>query len=703
MDRITHPFSFGKSNLDSVLSRLKNVRRVRGGWTACCPAHEDRRPSLSVSVGADGRVLLHCHAGCDVRDVASALGLEMRDLFPEPERSDTHRGAKRHANAGATSMNSKEETFDSLGAALAALTKRYGPYSKSWDYLDASGQLVGVVVRWERSDTRMQERSDTTRDGKDGKTIRPVSRTADGRWRVAAMPEPRPLYRLLEILAASEDAFVFVVEGEKCADVVASLGFYATTSAGGANAADKTDWSPLRGKHVVILPDNDSAGERYADEVARLCRKVGAASVRVLRLADYATGLPVGGDIADVVESSDWCGLPLGDAAGTDDFAKWLLDAAKKIEPLSFSSHTDNEATHEAGAGQHANAGANAGANATRETGARQHDRGATATREAVTRLADIEPQEVAWLWRERIPLGRLTVLAGRPGVGKSFVTVDFASRVSTGMAWPDGSVNESAGGVLFFAAEDDPADTIRPRLDAAGADSKRVYYCRNVDLVEIESRVDQVPDCRLVVIDPIGSYLGRHVDAYRENEVRAVLEPLAEIASRRSIAVILVAHTRKAWASFADDSVLGSRAFVGLARAVWHVTKDPHDRTRRLFLPGKSNLSRETSGLAFWIAPDPARVQWLGPVDWQADDLTAEEPTRGRKPETRNAAVDWLRTLLRDGAMSVQEIRKAAQEAGFSWRTVRRAAETLPIERRKKSFDGGWEWRLECDAKVSI
>jgi len=585
-------------------------------------------------------------------------------------------------------MNDKEEIFDSLGAALFALTKRYGRYSKSWDYLDASGQLVGVVVRWERSDT--------TRDSKDGKTIRPVSRTADGRWRIGAMPEPRPLYRLPEILAAPEDAFVFVVEGEKCADVIVLLGLHATTSAGGANAADKTDWNPLRGKHVVIIPDNDSAGERYADEVSRLCREVGVASIRVLRLADYATGLPVGGDIADVIESSDWHGLPLGDAAEIGDFAKWLLDAAKKIEPLSFSSHADYESTREGEANAGAERHANAGANATRETGAERHAN-------AVTCFADIGPREVAWLWRERIPLGRLTVLAGRPGVGKSFVTVDFASRVSTGMAWPDGSVNESAGGVLFFAAEDDPADTIRPRLDAAGADSGRVYYCRNVDLAEIESHIDRVPDCRLVVIDPIGSYLGRYVDAYRENEVRAVLEPLAEIASRRNIAVILVAHTRKAWASFADDSVLGSRAFVGLARAVWHVTKDPKDRTRRLFLPGKSNLSRETSGLAFWIASDPPRVQWLGSVDLQADDLTAEEPTRGRKSEVRNAAVDWLRTLLRDGAMSVHAIRKAAQEAGFSWRTVRRAAETLPIERRKKAFDGGWEWRLESDAKVSI
>ena len=337
MARIGHTLSFGKSNLDSVLSRLKNVRLTRSGWTACCPAHDDRHASLSISVGDDGRVLLHCHAGCDVRDVASALGLEMRDLFPEPERSDTKWKRMRHTtrkqsgtHRRTTGMNDKEETFDSLGAALAALTKRFGPYSKSWNYCDASGQPVGVVVRWERSDT--------TRDGKDGKTIRPVSRTADGRWRIGAMPEPRPLYRLPVILAAPEGAFVFVVEGEKCADVIASLGFYTTTSAGGANAADKTDWSPLRGKHVVIVPDNDSAGERYADEVARLCREVGAASIRVLRLADYATGLPVGGDIADIVASPDWCGLPLGDSAEIGDFAKWLSETAKKTESLRSSA-----------------------------------------------------------------------------------------------------------------------------------------------------------------------------------------------------------------------------------------------------------------------------------------------------------------------------------------------------------------------------
>jgi hypothetical protein len=319
MARIGHTLSLGKSNLDSVLSRFKSVRRVKGGWQACCPAHDDRHASLSISVGDDGRVLLHCHAGCDTSAVLAAVGMQLADLFPPtgaaPSRSD------KLASGGRKFATAKE--------AVAELERQHGKRSAVWIYRDAAGNPVGLVVRWDLSDGN--------------KDIRPVSRHPDG-WRIGAMPELRPLYRLPEILAAPEGAFVFVVEGEKCADVVASLGFYATTSAGGANAADKTDWNPLRGKNVVILPDNDPAGQHYADEVARLCREVGAASIRVLRLADYATGLPVGGDVADIVASPDWCGLPLGDAAEVGDFAKWLSETAKKTELLQSLTVLDDEA-----------------------------------------------------------------------------------------------------------------------------------------------------------------------------------------------------------------------------------------------------------------------------------------------------------------------------------------------------------------------
>ena len=315
---IAHSSNFGKSNVQKILSRLKNVRAIHNGWKACCPAHHDRQPSLSVSVGDDGRILLYCHAGCKVEDVVSALGLEIRDLFPESPFDQQQR---------VTHMNQHEELFNTLEGALEALHRRHGPHSMIWYYHDAYDRVVGAVVRWDNEQL--------------GKIIRPISRVMDGRWAIRAMPHPRPLYRLPHINKTQEGDIIFVVEGEKCAEVLRLLNLHVTTSSGGANAADKTDWSPLRGHHVVILPDNDSAGEQYANEVARLCREVGAASVRILRLADYASELPEGGDIVDVYASDNWCGLPLGDAAGPDDFAKWLLETAKSAPEANVVNDGD--------------------------------------------------------------------------------------------------------------------------------------------------------------------------------------------------------------------------------------------------------------------------------------------------------------------------------------------------------------------------
>jgi hypothetical protein len=173
------------------------------------------------------------------------------------------------------------------------------------------------VLRWDRPD---------------GKDIRPLARYPDG-WRIGAMPEPRPLYRLPELLAATPEGPVVVVEGEKACDAAVRCGLLATTSAGGAQAAGKTDWSVLCRRRVIILPDADQAGERYAHDVARLCVAAGAAEVRVLRLADHAPDLPAGGDLADIVADERWCGLPVGDAATPEDLGRWIIAAAEAVEP----------------------------------------------------------------------------------------------------------------------------------------------------------------------------------------------------------------------------------------------------------------------------------------------------------------------------------------------------------------------------------
>jgi hypothetical protein len=173
------------------------------------------------------------------------------------------------------------------------------------------------VLRWDRPD---------------GKDIRPLARYPDG-WRIGAMPEPRPLFRLPELIAADPAVPVVVGEGEKAADAAAVCGLLGTTSAGGAAAAEKTDWSPTAGRKVYILPDHDAAGETYAATVARLCVAAGAVEVRIVRLCDYSPGLPEGGDLADVLADERWCGLPLGEAATPEDLGRWILAAAENAEP----------------------------------------------------------------------------------------------------------------------------------------------------------------------------------------------------------------------------------------------------------------------------------------------------------------------------------------------------------------------------------
>ncbi|MCC7476207.1 MAG: AAA family ATPase [Pirellulales bacterium] len=334
-----------------------------------------------------------------------------------------------------------------------------------------------------------------------------------------------------------------------------------------------------------------------------------------------------------------------------------------------------------------------------------------------LTCLADVEPRPVSWLWPERIPAGRITLLVGRPGEGKSFLTTDATARVTTGTPWPDGS-DCPQGSVLLLTAEDDPADTIRPRLDAHHADVRRVHLLSAVrrvdddgphdrmitlaDVDAIEATLKRLPDCRLIVVDPIGSFLGGRTDAHRDNEVRGVLAPIAALAEKHGPAVLVVAHRRKSAGSIADDLALGSRAFTGIARAVWHLTRDAEDKARRLLLPGKNNLAREGDGLAFSIIGEPPRIAWeREPVAMSADDALAVEcQSREQKPgpdaEAFDAASDWLRLALADGPRLAKELKDEWRDGqDGSERTLRRARQSLSVEVFRPEVPGSWWWRL--------
>ncbi len=340
--------------------------------------------------------------------------------------------------------------------------------------------------------------------------------------------------------------------------------------------------------------------------------------------------------------------------------------------------------------------------------------------------MADVEAREISWLWPGRIALGRITLLVGKPGEGKSFVTIDATARITTGTPWPDGSPCPQ-GSVILISPEDDPGDTIRKRLDAHHADVRRVHLLtmtRRIgedgkayevmftlgDLASLEAALKAHPDCKLIVIDPIGSLLGGSTDSHRDNEVRAVLAPIAKLAEKYGCAVLIVAHRRKSAGGSADETALGSRAFTGIARAVWHLSRDPEDKTRRLLLPGKNNLAPEGDGLAFTIAGDPPAIQWeREPVTMTADDAMAVESGNGNderhgpEPEARNAAVEWLTHLLTNGEVEAGKVKSDAADAGMNYRTVQRAADALGVIREKNQFSGGWVWRFPKPGNLNI
>ena len=326
-----------------------------------------------------------------------------------------------------------------------------------------------------------------------------------------------------------------------------------------------------------------------------------------------------------------------------------------------------------------------------------------------IVRMADVLPEAVRWLWPGRIALGKLTIVAGDPGLGKSFLTCDLAARVSRGLAWPDEpSGNAPRGGVVMLNCEDGLADTIRPRLDAHGADVEKIVALPAVrdprdanrerpfdlsrDLSALESAIEQVGECRLVVVDPVTAYLGERTDSHKAADVRAVLTPLADLAARLGVAVVAVSHLNKG-SGAAMYRTIGSIAFTATARAAWLVARDEGNGERRLFLPTKNNLAPDRSGLAFEIVE--------GVVAWEqnAVNVTADEALRvewGDDDRTAKAeATDWLRGTLADGPVLASDVKARARADGIAPRTLDRAKVALGVDAAPDGFRGPWVWRL--------
>jgi len=332
-----------------------------------------------------------------------------------------------------------------------------------------------------------------------------------------------------------------------------------------------------------------------------------------------------------------------------------------------------------------------------------------------VRSFRSIESKPIEWLWKGRLALGKITLLTGDGGVGKSMLTCDIASRISTGSPLPDGGI-APFGDVFFIGAEDGAEDTVRPRLDAAGANVDRVHLIQGpkpkgeeiasqVDLSRHIGRLDRLlasyPDAKLLVIDPIMDYLGAETNSDKATDVRRVLSPLRSLAEKYQVAIVAMNHLNKGGNGQGPKSrSLGSGAFVQVARIELRVVEDPEDPDRRLLLPVKNNLSA-APGLAYRIQ---SGSNGAGFAVWEEGtvDISIGEVEDVESRDSKSAieeVEEWLQGYLSGGPVKASEAIRDANKNGFSEKTLKRAKKNLQVVANQS--DRAWWWQLPEGSNV--
>ena len=313
-----------------------------------------------------------------------------------------------------------------------------------------------------------------------------------------------------------------------------------------------------------------------------------------------------------------------------------------------------------------------------------------------IIRMSDVELTPVEWLWKPYLPFGKLSVLQGNPGEGKTYFAMHLAAACTNGKLLPNMERMEPFN-VIYQTAEDGLGDTVKPRLIEAGADLNRVLVIddSDVQLTLSDERIEKAiveNNARLVIIDPIQAYLGSDVDMNRANEVRPIFMRLGQVAQRTGCAILLIGHLNKAAGMQSLQRGLGSIDIAAAVRSVMFIGKLKHDPTMRILTHEKSSLAPPGVSLAFSLG-DEGGFRWVGEYDITADEmLSGIEPQRETKTQQ---AKDLICTLLAGGKQVFSEdIDKAALERGIPGRTVRDAKRELGdalkskiVEGRKKVF----------------
>lgn len=334
-----------------------------------------------------------------------------------------------------------------------------------------------------------------------------------------------------------------------------------------------------------------------------------------------------------------------------------------------------------------------------------------------LTRGSDVDLEAVDWVWDGWLAAGKLHLLAGQPGTGKTTIALALAATVSAGGQWPDGTpLQGTPGDVIIWSGEDDIRDTIAPRLVAAGADMHRIHIVAGMrshsttfpfdpaaHLASLSDAAEKLPQLRLVVIDPVVAVVSGN--SHRNAEVRRGLQPLVDLAARHGACVLGITHLSKGTAGLEPiERITGSLAFAALARIVMVSTKSRNTTTAALLL-AKSNIGPDGGGYEYELLQEElpghphiaaSHVVWGSAITGSARNVMDEHesPDMG-SISSCEAARRYLVALLAAGPVSSEDIRADALANGHSWATIRRAKQALGILATKTTMQGRWTWQI--------
>jgi hypothetical protein len=529
---------------------------------------------------------------------------------------------------------------------------------KEYGYADLNGGLVGIETR-----------QPAGRDGK--RPVYPMTPNPDGSWSAKASEalKTTPFQLPLVVAAVDRGDPVWIAEGPSDATTLTQCcGVVATSNQGGAGkwTAAHSHW--VKGADVIVCLDRDTAGDEHG-------RVVLATLVDVAHSVTVKQPPVPHKDVTELIEAGGTL-----DQLETVDIAKLLGQAPQPPTPEGTSPH-DSGPNPDLPGGRRIN----------------------------LTQASSITMRRVRWLWADRIPLGELSLLGGREGIGKSIVCYQLIADITRGRL--PGEHLSTGRPVIVAATEDSWDHTIVPRLTAAGADLDKVWridvttaddiitgLVLPLDLAALKDTVDKL-GAVMVLLDPLLSRLDDRLDTHKDADVRRALEPLARLAHDCGVAVLGLIHVNKSGSSDPLTSLMASRAFAAVVRSVLFCMIDPEDESgeRRILGQPKNNLGRDDQpALVFTITTavvgtDPedgkpitcGRMVWQGEADKGLRELIAASQRSGKPRTLTDEAAEWLQSYLTEAggrAPSIKIKEDAKNDEGISQATLTRARSKLPI-----------------------